>query len=58
MIIFGNSINYKTYDVYKTEENDLSCVSQNTDNLKIITLITCDNFDNSKRMIVKAKENN
>ena len=45
------------YDIYKSNEKDLSCISQDTNNMKIITLITCDNIDNSKRVIIKAKEN-
>ena len=57
MIIYGSSIKYSIYDIYKSNEKDLSCISQDTNNMKIITLITCDNIDNSKRVIIKAKEN-
>jgi len=54
--VFGYSIEYKVYDIYKSEQNDLSCTNQNTDNLKVITLITCDNINDNFRTIIKAKE--
>lgn len=47
---------YKTEEVYKTKQTDLSCTEQNTDNLKVITLITCDNINDNFRTIVKATE--
>lgn len=51
----GNSLNYSVYDIYESKANDLSCTSQETNNSKIVTLITCNNM-NGKRLIVKAKE--
>lgn len=51
----GNYLNYSIYDIYETKANDLSCTSQETNNTKIVTLITCNNM-NGKRLIVKAKE--
>lgn len=52
----GNSIDYVVYNVYKTDSRDMSCTNQNTNNKKVITLITCDFLDNHYRTIVKAKE--
>ncbi len=49
-------LEYEVYDVYKSTQDDISCTNQETNSLKVITLVTCDNFDNNKRDIVKAKE--
>ena len=46
---------YYIYDKYETNKNDISCTSQNTNGIKEITLVTCNNF-NGNRLIVKAKE--
>jgi len=50
------AVDYFVYQVYTTSANDLSCIRQDTNNLKVITLITCDALDNKYRNIVKAKE--
>ncbi len=52
----GNSVQYVVYDVLNSNANDLSSTNQNTDNQKVITLVTCYTLDNSFRTIVKAKE--
>ena len=50
----GN-IEYKIYDIYRVKPEDVSCLSQDTNNKKEVTLITC--TSNSKeRIIVKARE--
>lgn len=46
---------YKVYDMYEIEKTDMSCTSQETNEKKEITLITCNNI-NKKRLIVKASE--
>ncbi len=51
----GNSITYRIYDIYETDSNDTSCTFQDTNGLKIITLVTCNNV-NGKRLVVHAKE--
>ena len=51
----GNKILYSIYDSYETNYNDLSCTNQNTNGEKEITLITCNNIKD-KRRIIKAKE--
>ncbi len=52
----GNFLIYKIYDIYETKYNDLSCTNQNTNGIKEITLITCNNI-NGNRMVVKARAN-
>ena len=51
----GKTIKYSVYDKYIVVPEDTSCTSQNTQDKKIVTLITCTN-DNKKRVIVQAKE--
>ena len=51
----GSSIFYRVYNVYETTIDDKSCTSQETNNKREITLITCNNV-NDNRIIVKAKE--
>lgn len=48
---------YSIYDVYKVLPEDVSCLSQETNGKKEITLITCTN-DSKKRIIIKARESN
>lgn len=52
----GNFLIYKIYDIYETKYNDLSCTNQNTNGIKEITLITCNNI-NGNRIVVKARAN-
>lgn len=51
----GNSIDYKIYDIYQSSSDDTSCTFQNTDNKKIVTLVTCNNV-NGKRLIIHSEE--
>lgn len=51
----GNKVKYSIYDKYETDYNDLSCTSQDTNGNKEITLITCNNIKNRRR-VIKAKE--
>lgn len=46
-------LEYIIYDKFKVKENNLECIS-NTNNIEI-TLITCNDNNNSERIIVKAK---
>ena len=48
-------VEYQIYDIYKVEPEDTSCLSQETNGKKEVTLITCTN-DSKKRIIIKAKE--
>ena len=50
----NSHLTYEIYDIYEVLENDVSCLSQDTNGKKEITLITCNN-NNGKRLIVKGK---
>jgi sortase (surface protein transpeptidase) len=42
--------------VFETNYDNLDCTSQDTNGKKEITLITCNNINNDKRIVVKASE--
>ena len=46
---------YFVYDIYEVSQSDLSPVLNYEINQKILTLVTCNNF-NSNRIIIKAKQ--
>lgn len=48
-------VEYEIFDIYKVVPEDVSCLAQNTNGKKEVTLITCTN-DSLKRIIVKARE--
>ncbi len=48
-------VEYKIYDIYMVEPEDISCLSQKTNGKREVTLITC-TTDSEKRIIVKARE--
>lgn len=51
----GKKIDYLVYNSYETDYNDLTCTNQETNGKKEITLITCNNIKN-KRRVIKAIE--
>lgn len=51
----GNKIDYTVYNSYETDYNDLTCINQDTNGKKELTLITCNNIKN-KRRVIKATE--
>lgn len=51
----GNFIEYEIYDKKQISANDLSCTEQNTNGLREITLITCNNIKGN-RVCIKARE--
>lgn len=51
----GNLIEYKIVEMYEVVPTDLSCLDQNVGDNKIVTLVTCNNV-NGKRLIVVAEE--
>lgn len=55
MICLGNKVSYSIYESYETDYNDLSCINQDTAGKREITLITCNNIKNRRR-IIKATE--
>lgn len=50
-----NQYTYLVYDIYEVPESDLSPIFNYEQNEKILTLVTCNNF-NSNRIIIKAKQ--
>ena len=48
-------VDYQIYDKYSCEPTDLSCLNQNQDGKKEVTLITC-NPGGLTRLICKARE--
>ena len=50
----GNSIDYSIYEMYESSADDTSCTFQDTNNTKIVTLVTCNNV-NGKRLVVHAR---
>src|SRR5699024_2139278 len=47
----GNFVDYSIYEIYETSADDTSCTFQDTNNTKIVTLVTCNNV-NGKRLVV------
>ena len=50
-------VEYEIYDIYKVFPEDVSCLLQETNGQKEVTLITCTN-DSTQRRIIKAREVN
>lgn len=48
-------VNYEIYNIYTVVPEDVSCLSQNTNGEREVTLITCTN-DSKKRIIIKSRE--
>jgi len=48
-------VNYEIYNIYTVVPEDVSCLSQNTNGEREVTLITCVNYS-TKRLVVKAIE--
>lgn len=51
----GNTVEYIIYNTFETNYEDISCINQDTNNKKEITLITCNNIKDT-RTVIKAKE--
>lgn len=52
----GSKVAYIIYQKKEVDSADLTCTNQDTSNQKIVTLITCSNISNSKRLVIKAKK--
>ena len=50
----GTKVVYSVYKKYEINSNDFSCTNQNTNGRKELTLITCNNIKD-KRRVIKAK---
>ncbi len=57
MTYHGAKVDYSIYNSYETDYNDMTCIDQATDGKREITLITCNNIKNRRR-IIKACEKN
>lgn len=53
--VYNQTIEYIVYDKYKIYPKETKCLSQETDNEREITLITC-TTGGIKRLVIKAKE--
>ena len=51
----GKTLEYKVYDRYVVDPEDVACTSQITNGLKEVTLITCTN-GGKQRLIIKCRE--
>jgi len=51
----GDTIQYKIYDKFITDPNDVTILATNDETIREVTLITCTN-GNRERLILKAKE--
>ena len=52
--IDGNKLTYKIFKIYEVNSKDLSPLEVSKDIKKQVTLITCNNFNSSTRIIIKA----
>lgn len=46
---------YKITEKFEVTASDLSCTKQNVGNEKMITLLTCDNSSQNKRLVIQGK---
>lgn len=53
----GKKLSYKVYDISKINQDDFSCLEQNTNGKTELTLITCIKYQKSKRLVVKCVAN-
>lgn len=51
----GQKEDYEITKKFEVGASDLSCTSQDVGNEKMITLLTCDNSNQNKRLVVQAK---
>ena len=52
----GNKLDYIVYDKSDIAASELNCTNQNTNGKREVTLITCNSINNTRRIVVKAKE--
>ena len=51
----GQKEDYEITKKFEVGASDLSCTSQDVGNEKMITLLTCDNSNQNKRLVVQAQ---
>lgn len=54
----GEKVNYEVYLSSEIDFEDLSCTEQNTNGKREITLITCNNIKNRRRLIKAVEKTN
>ena len=54
--LYGKKVDYFVYNKFEINYDDLECTSQDVNGAREITLITCNNIDKDRRIVVKAKE--
>ena len=54
--LHGNKNIYYVYDKFEVNYDDLECTNQNTNGNTELTLATCNNNNDTKRIIIKAKK--
>jgi len=52
----GQKQEYHVVKKYEVDAKDLSCTNQNVGENKVVTLLTCNNSNNSKRLVIQAEE--
>lgn len=52
----GKMQSYIIFQKYEVDATNLACTSQNVGNTKIVTLLTCDNSNDQKRIVIQAKQ--
>ena len=50
----GKKLEYNIYSKFEVDATDTECTTQNTE-IKEVTLITCNNLNDNKRIVIKAK---
>ena len=53
----GKTSTYSVYDIYEINQNDFSCLDQDTNKKTELTLITCVKYKKDKRLVVKCITN-
>lgn len=52
---YGDCVDYSVFDKYEVDSSDFSCTSQDTNSMRIITLMTCNSLKGT-RIIIQARE--
>jgi len=52
----GNQVDYTIFHKSEVYANDISCINQDVNNTRQVTLITCNTIKGT-RIVIKAKEN-
>lgn len=53
--LYGQRQEYHIFQKYEVDATNLSCTTQDVGSNKIVTLLTCDNSNSNKRLVIQAK---